>query len=95
MCERDIKTNARPQEFYRAGTAPPVLKFLDPPLMFHRLFTYHRSNPYSIRQIMSILNYRHICFFMNDKRMSRQCVIVFENCILSCASMYNVYNRIG
>ena len=23
MCERDIKTNARPQEFYRAGTAPP------------------------------------------------------------------------
>ena len=37
MCEMDIKTNARLQEFYRAGTAPPVLKFLDPPLMFHRL----------------------------------------------------------
>ena len=23
MCERNIKTNSRPKEFYRAGTAPP------------------------------------------------------------------------
>ena len=32
MCEGGIKTNLRPKEFYRAGTAPPILKFLDPPL---------------------------------------------------------------
>ena len=37
---RDIKTIPRSQEFYRAGNAPPVLKFLDPPLqrsVFHFL----------------------------------------------------------
>ena len=31
---RGIKTIFRPQELYRAGTAPPVLKFLDPPLVY-------------------------------------------------------------
>ena len=29
-----IKTIPRPQGFYSAGTPPPVLKFLDPPLKF-------------------------------------------------------------
>ena len=27
MCEGDIKTNLRPQEFYRAGTATPGFEF--------------------------------------------------------------------
>ena len=31
---RGIKTISRPQKLYRAGTAPPVYKFLDPPLSF-------------------------------------------------------------
>ena len=42
MCEWDIKTNPRPQKFYRAGTAPPGLKFLDPPLAPE----YNRVNIY-------------------------------------------------
>ena len=38
MCEWDIKTIPRPQEFYRASEPRPVLKFLDPPLLdFKRL----------------------------------------------------------
>ena len=31
------KQSPKPQEFYRAGTAPPVLKFLDPPLSIGKI----------------------------------------------------------
>ena len=35
-----IKTIFRPQKLHRAGTAPPILKFLDPPLYLMGMLAY-------------------------------------------------------
>ena len=38
------QTIQRLQEFYLAGTPPPVLKFLDPPLLLlHQYYFFHQS----------------------------------------------------
>ena len=48
-CVKRHKTVPRPQAFYSAGTAPPVGKFLDPPL-------YKPLPLYKGRVIAGILN---------------------------------------